>query len=72
MAPKNQPEEVLVITYYYQKYRNLEQLTLEHYYEAYNLLQLISVDNLLISRALFVMLWIERPISKMRLAVPTC
>jgi len=42
--PKSQPDQILVITHYYQKIQELESLSLVEYQQAYTALQRIPVD----------------------------
>lgn len=43
--PKDQTQEVVVITYYYQKFEGLEHLTLDDYSNAYKKLQKLAVHT---------------------------
>lgn len=44
-APQNQTEQILVITYYYQRHGGLESLSLDDYEKAYDLLQRVPVEK---------------------------
>lgn len=43
--PQSQTDQILVITYYYQKYDGLENLSLEDYEKAYTLLRRIPIEK---------------------------
>lgn len=45
VSPSNQTEQVLTISYFYQKYEAMESLSLEEYDQAYTILQRIPVEK---------------------------
>lgn len=45
LSPSNQTEQVLTITYFYQRYGEMESLSLEEYDQAYTLLQRVPVEK---------------------------
>lgn len=45
LSPKNRTDEVVIISYYYHKFLDVETLSLEHYEEAYKELKLVPVST---------------------------